>query len=121
ARLSRMANQFKALAKVESLEILDSGDGSDKKIPLSSSSMVGQLRVLVPMKGLIDPTAELARLGKSYDKLKGQAEGISRKLGNEGFVSKAPAEVVDDEKVKLAELEGQLKAMAGQMEELKAL
>ena len=116
-RLSRIKNQFKALAKVESLEIVKEGD----EVPLSSSSMVGQLRVLVPMKGLIDPTAELARLGKSYDKLKGQAEGISRKLGNEGFVSKAPAEVVDAEKAKLAELEGQLTAMTAQMEELKAL
>ena len=117
ARLSRIKNQFKALAKVESLEIVKEGD----EVPLSSSSMVGQLRVLVPMKGLIDPTAELARLGKSYDKLKGQAEGIARKLGNEGFVSKAPAEVVAAEKAKLAELEGQLTAMTAQMEQLKAL
>jgi len=116
-RLSRIANQFKALAKVESLTILKDGD----EVPLSSSSMVGQLRVLVPMKGLIDPTAELARLGKSFDKLQKQAEGISRKLSNEGFVSKAPAEVVDAEKTKLTELEGQIKTMAGQMEELKAL
>ncbi|WP_025644854.1 MULTISPECIES: valine--tRNA ligase [unclassified Psychrobacter] len=116
-RLSRIANQFKALAKVESLTLLKDGD----EAPLSSSSMVGQLRVLVPMKGLIDPTAELKRLGKSFDKLQKQAEGIARKLGNEGFVSKAPAEVVDAEKAKLAELEGQIKTMAGQMEELKAL
>ena len=117
ARLSRIANQFKALAKVESLAIAKEGDD----VPLSSSSMVGQLRVLVPMKGLIDPTAELTRLGKSYDKLKGQAEGIARKLGNEGFVSKAPAEVVDAEKAKLAELEGQIAAMDKQIAELKAL
>ncbi|MGO2340168.1 MAG: valine--tRNA ligase [Psychrobacter sp.] len=116
-RLSRIANQFKALAKVDSLTILKEGD----EVPLSSSSMVGQLRVLVPMKGLIDPTAELARLGKSYDKLKGQADGIARKLGNEGFVSKAPAQVVEAEKAKLAELEGQLTAMTAQMEELKNL
>ncbi|WP_367106244.1 valine--tRNA ligase [uncultured Psychrobacter sp.] len=116
-RLARIKNQFKALAKVESLEILKEGDD----VPLSSSSMVGQLRVLVPMKGLIDPTAELNRLGKSYEKLQKQAEGIARKLGNEGFTSKAPAEVVDAEKVKLAELEGQIKTMAGQIEELRAL
>jgi valyl-tRNA synthetase len=90
-RLSRIANQFKALAKVESLTIVKEGDD----VPLSSSSMIGQLRVLVPMKGLIDPTAELTRLDKAYEKLQKQAEGISRKLGNEGFVSKAPAEVVD--------------------------
>ena len=117
ARLSRIKNQFKALAKVESLEIVKEGD----EVPLSSSSMVGQLRVLVPMKGLIDPTAELARLGKAHEKLQKQADGIARKLGNEGFVSKAPAEVVDAEKAKLAELEGQLTAMTAQMEQLKAL
>ena len=117
ARLSRIKNQFKALAKVESLEIVK----EDDEVPLSSSSMVGQLRVLVPMKGLIDPTAELARLDKAHEKLQKQADGISRKLSNEGFVSKAPAEVVDAEKAKLAELEGQLKTMAGQMEQLKAL
>ncbi|MGA6101170.1 valine--tRNA ligase [Psychrobacter pocilloporae] len=116
-RLSRIANQFKALAKVESLTLLKDGD----EVPLSSSSMVGQLRVLVPMKGLIDPTAELKRLGKSFDKLQKQADGISRKLSNEGFVSKAPAQVVDAEKAKLAELEGQLKTMTAQMEQLKAL
>ena len=117
ARLSRIKNQFKALAKVESLEIVKEGDD----VPLSSSSMVGQLRVLVPMKGLIDPTAELARLDKANEKLQKQADGIARKLGNEGFVSKAPAEVVDAEKAKLAELEGQLTAMTAQMEQLKAL
>ena len=117
ARLSRIKNQFKALAKVESLDIVKEGN----EVPLSSSSMVGQLRVLVPMKGLIDPTAELKRLGKSFDKLQKQADGIARKLGNEGFVSKAPAEVVDAEKAKLAELEGQLTAMTAQMEQLKAL
>ncbi|WP_435949663.1 valine--tRNA ligase [Psychrobacter sp. DM8] len=117
ARLSRIKNQFKALAKVESLEILKDGDD----VPLSSSSMVGQLRVLVPMKGLIDPTAELARLSKAHEKIQKQADGIARKLGNEGFVSKAPAEVVDAEKAKLAELEGQIKAVDKQMEELRAL
>ena len=46
---------------------------------------------------------------------------ISRKLGNEGFVSKVLADLVDAEKAKLAELEGQLKTMTAQMEELKAL
>lgn len=72
------------------MTILNSSDGSDKEIPLSSSSMVGQLRVLEPMKVLIDPTTELKRLAKSQEKLQKQANGIARKLDNEGFVSKAP-------------------------------
>ncbi|MUG32680.1 valine--tRNA ligase [Psychrobacter sanguinis] len=116
-RLHRIENQFKALAKVESLTILNDGD----EVPLSSSSMVGKLRVMVPMKGLIDPTAELGRLSKAQEKLQKQADGIARKLGNEGFVSKAPAEVVAAEKAKLEELEGQLKVMSEQMAQLKAL
>ncbi|MBS9779564.1 MAG: valine--tRNA ligase [Moraxellaceae bacterium] len=116
-RLKRVENQFKALAKVESLTIV--GEGED--VPLSSSSMVGQLRVLVPMKGLIDPTAELKRLAKAQEKLEKQADGIRRKLGNEGFVSKAPEHVVEGEKAKLAELEGQLEVVRGQVEELKSL
>lgn len=117
ARLSRIENQFKALAKVDSLEILNDGD----TVPLSSSSMVGKLRVLVPMKGLIDPAAELNRLGKAFEKLQKQTDVLAKKLGNEGFVSKAPAAVVESERAKLAELEAQLAAMTGQMEELKAL
>ena len=55
------------------------------------------------------------------EKLQKQADGIARKLANEGFVSKAPAEVVEAEKVKLEELEGQLKVMADQMAQLEAL
>lgn len=47
--------------------------------------MVGSLKILVPMKGLIDPTAELNRLGKNFDKLKGQAEALAKKLSNEAF------------------------------------
>ncbi len=116
-RLSRIENQFKALAKVDSLEILNDSD----TVPLSSSSMVGKLRVLVPMKGLIDPAAELNRLGKAFEKLQKQTDVLAKKLGNEGFVSKAPAAVVESERAKLAELEAQLAAMTGQMEELKAL
>ena len=53
--------------------------------------------------------------------LQKQADGIERKLGNEGFVSKAPPAVVDAEKAKLEELQGQLKVMSEQMAQLEAL
>lgn len=121
ARLSRIENQFKSLAKVDTLTIVNAGDGSDKALPLSSSSMVGQLKVLVPMKGLIDPTAELNRLAKAQEKLTKQAESLRSKLSNESFVSKAPANVVESEKAKLAEMDSQLAEMAKQVELLKAI
>lgn len=121
ARLSRIENQFKSLAKVDTLTIVNAGDGSDKELPLSSSSMVGQLKVLVPMKGLIDPTAELNRLAKAQEKLTKQAESLRSKLSNESFVSKAPANVVESEKAKLAEMDTQLAEMHKQIEQLKGL
>lgn len=121
ARLSRIENQFKSLAKVDTLTIVNAGDGADKELPLSSSSMVGQLKVLVPMKGLIDPTAELNRLAKAQEKLTKQAESLRSKLSNESFVSKAPANVVENEKAKLAEMDSQLAEMHKQIEQLKAI
>lgn len=121
ARLSRIENQFKSLAKVDTLTIVNAGDGADKELPLSSSSMVGQLKVLVPMKGLIDPTAELNRLAKAQEKLVKQAESLRSKLSNEAFVSKAPANVVESEKAKLAEMDSQLAEMNKQIEQLKAI
>ncbi|VWX30161.1 valyl-tRNA synthetase [Moraxellaceae bacterium 17A] len=121
ARLSRIENQFKSLAKVDTLTIVNAGDGADKELPLSSSSMVGQLKVLVPMKGLIDPTAELNRLAKAQEKLTKQAESLRSKLSNESFVSKAPANVVESEKAKLAEMDTQLAQMHKQIEQLNNL
>lgn len=104
ASLVRIDNQFKTLAKVDSLTIVKTGE----EVPLSSSGMVGQMKVLVPMKGLIDPTAELNRLNKVRDKLQTQADAINKKLSNDNFIAKAPAQVVEAERAKLSELQGQL-------------
>lgn len=117
ASLLRIESQFKALAKVESLTIV----GSDENVPLSSQALIGSLKVLVPMKGLIDPTAELNRLNKVREKLQSQADAISKKLSNEGFVAKAPAQVVEAEKAKLAELDGQIGEIEKQVGQLQSL
>lgn len=107
-QIQRIEPLFKALAKVESIEFFDG-----QKAPLSSSAVVGNVVVLVPMKGLIDPKAELNRLNKELDKLTKQADVIANKLANESFVNKAPANVVEAEKAKLAELEGQIEKVRG--------
>lgn len=117
ASLVRIDSQFKALAKVDSLTLV----GENDEVPLSSQALIGSLKVLVPMKGLIDPTAEIARLQKVRDKLQAQADGIAKKLSNEGFVAKAPANVVEAERAKLAELQGQIGEVDRQMEALQSL
>ncbi|SFK70128.1 valyl-tRNA synthetase [Paenibacillus sp. 1_12] len=57
----------------------------------------------LPLAGLIDISQELARLEKELQSLHGEVERIEKKLGNEGFVAKAPAKVIDEEKAKLAD------------------
>lgn len=117
SRLNRIENQFKTLSKVQSVTVVKEG----AEVPLSSSIMVGQLKVLVPMKGLIDPTAELSRLAKNQEKLQAQYDSLAKKLSNEAFVNKAPANVVEAEKAKLVEMEGQLVEMNKQIEQLRSI
>ncbi|WP_296284687.1 valine--tRNA ligase [uncultured Acinetobacter sp.] len=117
AQISRIEPLFKALAKVESITFLVNGE----QPPLSSSSVVGHASVFVPMKGLIDPKAELGRLQKDFDKVQKQHDQIATKLGNEGFVAKAPVAVVEGEKVKLAEFAAQLEKIKANMDQIAAL
>ncbi|MEK5769926.1 valine--tRNA ligase [Acinetobacter variabilis] len=117
AQITRIEALFKALAKVESITFL----GDSEQPPLSSSSVVGHVSVFVPMKGLIDPKAELGRLQKDLDKVQKQHDQIANKLSNEGFVAKAPAAVVEGEKVKLAEFADQLAKIKANMEQIAAL
>lgn len=116
-QIERIQPLFKALAKVENITFLAQGE----EPPLSSSSVVGHASVFVPMKGLIDPKAELGRLQKDLDKVQKQHDQIANKLANEGFVAKAPAAVVEGEKVKLAEFADQLVKIKQSMEQIAAL
>ncbi|WP_180129188.1 MULTISPECIES: valine--tRNA ligase [unclassified Acinetobacter] len=117
AQITRIEALFTALAKVESITFLADAE----QPPLSSSSVVGHVSVFVPMKGLIDPKAELGRLQKDLDKVQKQHDQIATKLSNEGFVAKAPAAVVEGEKVKLAEFADQLAKIKANMEQIAAL
>lgn len=58
-------------------------------------AVAGQLKLLVPMAGLIDKDAELARLDKQIIKLEKELSGAQARLTNPSFVEKAPAAVVE--------------------------
>ncbi|HBA33379.1 MAG TPA: hypothetical protein DCZ12_04505, partial [Gammaproteobacteria bacterium] len=68
------------------------------------TALVGDLEILIPLAGLIDKDAELARLQKEMDKLDKDAGRIQNKLANENFVARAPEAVVEKERQKLAEV-----------------
>ncbi|MFZ3153703.1 valine--tRNA ligase, partial [Pseudomonas sp.] len=116
-RLADNAPLLNKLAKLESVRVLEAGE----EAPMSATALVGEMQVLVPMAGLIDKDAELARLDKEIARLSGEVQRVGGKLSNEGFVAKAPAEVLDKERAKLNEAEQALSKMVEQRGKIAAL
>ncbi|BBP45337.1 valine--tRNA ligase [Thiosulfatimonas sediminis] len=108
---------LQTLAKLESIEVLT----DESSAPESAVALVGEMKVLIPMGGLIDKEAEMARLGKEIDKLKGEINRLSGKLNNDSFVAKAPEAVVAKEREKLAENQTALNNLEAQYDKISKL
>ncbi|MFZ1861811.1 MAG: class I tRNA ligase family protein, partial [Candidatus Competibacter sp.] len=101
ARLERQRRALTTLGRLESIAWLDEGDSA----PDAATALVGGMNVLIPMSGLIDKNAEIARLNKEIAKHHQEGERLSGKLANPNFIDRAPAEVVEKERVRLLELQ----------------
>ncbi|WP_163393120.1 valine--tRNA ligase [Enterovibrio norvegicus] len=97
ARLEANTQVLASLAKLESVRVLAAGE----ETPACATAQVGKSTLMIPMAGLIDKDAELARLDKEIAKTEGEIKRIAGKLGNQGFVAKAPEAVVEAERAKL--------------------
>lgn len=88
------------LARLESLTI-----ATDVEAPkASASSVVAGNEIIVPLTGAVDFEAELARLEKEMGKIEKDFIQVNKKLGNDSFISKAPADVVAKERARAEEL-----------------
>jgi valyl-tRNA synthetase len=114
-RFESNKSYISALAKLESMEWLVG------EAPLSATQLVGSMEVLVPMAGLIDVDAEVARLTKELDKASKEIGRLKGKLNNEKFVGNAPEDVVAKEKSKLADAESSYRILNEQVEKIKAM
>ena len=104
ASVARVADRAKGLGRIASIEAA----ADLEKPPRASAVVEDAMEIFVPLEGLIDLDAEKARLDKEIGKLEGQIGGIAKKLGNAGFLAKAPKEVVAREEERRAEFEGRL-------------
>ena len=108
---------IKFLAKLEQVDILADGETA----PESATALVGEMKLLIPLAGLIDKDAELARLNKEIGKLESNLEKSNAKLNNPNFADKAPEAVVNKERERVAEMETALKQLQEQAEKISAL
>ena len=115
-RLQANQHYVRSLGRVESIEWLEQGEA-----PESATALVGEMKLLIPMAGLIDKEAEQARLNKDLDRKRSELERIGNKLGNPHFVEKAPAAVVTKERGKARDLESAIKQLEEQLQKIAAL
>ncbi len=105
------------LANVSTASPLASGESP----PPSATALLGNMKILVPMAGLIDVAAELARIGKRCAKLTDEVRRAEAKLGNERFVANAPAEIVAQERARIDEFKRELAQLEALRERVSSL
>ncbi|MFK7858894.1 MAG: valine--tRNA ligase [Granulosicoccus sp.] len=106
-----------SLAKLDTIDVIKDNQSE----PESAVALVDQLKLLIPMAGLIDKQAELARLSKQVDKLTKEVGRLQGKLSNKGFTDKAPPAVVATEQQKLNDARSALNEMKAQVEKITAM
>lgn len=116
-RLAATQAVLTKLARLGSVTVLE----AEEKGPASATALVGEMEVMIPMAGLIDKAAELARIAKAVDKLSKDMARTEGKLNNQGFVAKAPEAVIAKERDKLADMQMQLSKLEEQKATIEAL
>jgi valyl-tRNA synthetase len=105
------------LARLESVRFLDAGEPA----PESALALVGDMELRVPMAGLIDKEAELARLSKERGRLAQDLARVEAKLANESFVDKAPEAIVRKERDRQSDLQSALARIDEQYRRIEAI
>ena len=106
-----------SLARLESITWLS----DDEQAPESATSLVAEMKVLIPMQGLIDKDAEIKRLTKELEKKQKEYDSVEKKLDNPSFVDKAPAPVVEKERSRLSEIKIATEKLQEQLDKISKL
>jgi valyl-tRNA synthetase len=117
---SRLENNLQYLTSVGRIESV-TWLGTDEAAPESSTALVGNMKLLIPLAGLIDKDAELVRLARELERKKDELGRCEKKLSNSNFVDKAPQEVVAKEQARTAELQAAIDNLQTQQQKIQAL
>jgi valyl-tRNA synthetase len=115
--LITQANMIETLAKVRPLTILS----RQKREPTKDKALALVLKeaeVVLPLAGMVDRLAEEQRLVKESEEIKGRIAQLEARLRDNAFLSKAPSQVIEREKQKLAMLEDKLKRLHQELSQL---
>jgi len=105
------------LARLEKITVLPAND----EPPPSATALLGQMKILVPMAGLIDVAAERSRLTKNRERISTGLKRVEGKLANEKFRANAPAAVIEKEQQKFSDMQQEISQIDEQLARLDAL
>ncbi len=117
ARVTAHGRMLQKLAGLERIEFVEPG-ASERG---AATALLGGMRILVPLAGLIDVQAEQDRLGKQLTKTRDELDKARRKLANQSFVANAPADVVAKEHARIADFEQRATQLEQQLARLAEL
>ena len=113
-RASRWIEPIRRLARVSEIRPLEG------PMPAGSAQAVlGEATLVLPLAGVIDLAAERARLGRDRDRAAAEAEKLEHKLANADFVSRAPEEVVEENRERLDTARAETARLAAALERLR--
>ena len=105
------------LAKLENIKQLSENDSA----PESATALVGEMKILIPLAGIVDKEQEILRLNKEIDKLIKHQQQLLGKLNNKKFIYGAPKVVVEKEQSKLSSVEKALRDLELQLKKISSL
>jgi valyl-tRNA synthetase len=107
----------RSLAKIGTVTWLN----ANATAPESATALVGEMQILIPLAGLIDKDAEIARLTKEIEKLQKNLSGVESRLNNPAFVEKAKPEVLETARKQAEEQRAAMEQLQGQLEKIRAM
>jgi valyl-tRNA synthetase len=116
-RAREHAQYLLRLANIAEFRVLAPGEAP----PQAATALLGDMKILVPMAGLIDVEAEIARLGKRRGRVEQDLAKCAAKLGNQSFVANAPPAVVEQERARVADFSRELAQLDAQLEKVASL
>jgi valyl-tRNA synthetase len=114
SRITKFTAQISFLARTETPQWIETGTDE----PAAAAAVVGALRVMIPLAGLIDLDAEKARLAKEITRIEVEIKKCEGKLGNANFVANAPADVVTQERQRITDWTATIAALREQAQKL---
>jgi len=116
-RVQQQARWLASVGRVSDINWLQ----AEEPVPESMTALSADLKILIPMSGLIDVQAEVARLQKKLDGLHKDKDKTTAKLANANFVERAPHAVVEQERTRLEEMSTAIAQLQDQLEKIQKM